>query len=250
MRPLIGVPSHSACRSAADAPAQYVLNRSYVEALRRAGAAVLTIPVCTEPDALRPVYSRLAGLLLAGGGDIRPRLFGQKRIGPVTGVNPERDEAEILLTRWAVEDDLPLLAICRGIQLLNVALGGTLIQDIPSQVPGALPHQTGENVPRARPQHSVALVAGSRLSTILGLGRPVVQVEVNSRHHQAVDEVAPYLRVVARAPDGIIEALECSDRGFVLGVQWHPEDMAATSPAQAALFEAFVAACTARERRG
>lgn len=250
MRPLIGVPSHSMFRSAADAQAQYVLNRSYVEALRRAGAAVLTIPVCTDPDALRPVYSRLAGLLLAGGGDIQPRLFGQERTSLVRSVDPERDEAEILLTRWAVEDDLPLLAICRGIQLLNVALGGTLIQDIPSQVPGALVHRPESYVSRAQPQHQVALAAGSRLSTILGLGRPVAQVEVNSFHHQATDAVAPSLRVAARAPDGIIEALECPDRSFLLGVQWHPEDMAATMAAQAALFQAFVAACAARERRG
>jgi putative glutamine amidotransferase len=250
MRPLVGVPCHGEYEDGADAPRRYVLGRSYVEALRRAGGAVVAIPCCTDPDMLRPIYNSLSGLLLAGGGDMRPRVYRQPETAKLISVDPERDEAELLLTRWATEDDLPLFAICRGIQVLNVALGGTLIQDIPAAMPEALVHHPGPAAPRHRAQHGVVLVPGSRLSTILGRGRPLPQVQVNSFHHQAADEVAPSLRVSARATDGVIEGLECPDRAFVLGVQWHPEEMAARELVQQALFVAFVRACRARRPHG
>ena len=223
-----------------------MLSRTYVQAIRGAGGAVVTIPPCRDAELLRPVYGAIAGLLLAGGGDVQPELYGQPVRAELRLVEPERDATEVLLARWAMEDGLPILAICRGIQVLNVALGGTLIQDIPSQVPGALAHNPLPKPPRSRPTHEVHLVGGSRVSTILGLGRPVAQVRVNSFHHQAVDAVASALRVAARAPDGVIEALECPDRGFVIGVQWHPEEMVAGDPAQKALFAAFVEACATK----
>ncbi len=240
MVPLIGVPAPS------EEGRRYALNQSYVEAIRRCGGAVVLIPAAGGVEALRSPYLALAGLLLAGGGDVAPQRYGQPDGGKVFEVNPERDEAEILLTRWALEDNLPLLAICRGVQVLNVALGGTLVQDIPSQVPGALVHHPGTGAPRAWPQHPVRLLAGSRLAAALGRGRAGGTIEVNSFHHQAVETVAPALRAVASAPDGIIEGLEHPDRAFVLGVQWHPEEMVATAPAQEALFRAFVAACAGR----
>jgi len=221
-----------------------VLNRAYVEAVRRAGGAPVLLPVSSDPDALRPPYALLAGLLLAGGGDVLPQHYGQTAQCRLMAVDEERDEAELLLARWALEDDLPTLAICRGIQVLNVALGGTLIQDIPSQVAGALVHHPGPAAPRERPQHTVSVPAGSKLAA--ALGRPAAQVAVNSFHHQALLAVAPSLRAVAHAPDGIIEGLERPDRSFVIGVQWHPEEMAAGDATQAALFAAFVAACAKR----
>jgi putative glutamine amidotransferase len=243
MKPLIGIPAYSVYGAPPGEAKRYVISRSYVEAVRAAGGAVIALPASTDPEALRPAYAALAGLLLQGGGDLEAHRYGQADSGKLTLVDPERDEAEILLARWAVEDDLPVLAICRGVQVLNVALGGTLVQDIPSQVEGALVHSPGAGAPRARPQHTVRVEAGSRLAGALGRGRPLGRLEVNSFHHQAVAEPAPSLQVVARAPDGIIEALERPDRSFAIGVQWHPEEMADTDPAQAALFAAFVAAC-------
>lgn len=250
MKPIIGITCHGDMGSGRDGPERYVLNHVYVESIRRAGAAVAAVPSCTNPELLRPVYSILSGLLLSGGGDIRPERYGQPSTGMLIDVDPERDEAEILLARWAMEDDLPILAICRGIQVLNVALGGTLIQDVPSQVPGALTHHPGLEQPRWQPQHPVRLVPGSRLAAILGQGQPLAQVEVNSFHHQAAREVAPSLRAVAHAPDGVIEGLECPDRTFAIGVQWHPEEMAASSAVQQALFTAFVGATAAKGMRG
>ncbi len=249
MQPLIGVSCHRPYdEKRRSAVPRYVLNRAYVDAIRQTSGAPLLVPVCTDPDALRPAYGVLSGLLLAGGGDVEPRRFGQAPGPHLLSVDGERDEAELLLVRWAMEDDLPVLAICRGVQVLNVALGGTLIQDIPSQLPAALVHDPGRQAPRARPQHAVTLAAGSKLAAALAGGQPVLQLEVNSFHHQAVDQTAPSLRVVARAPDGVIEGLECPDRSFVIGVQWHPEEMAPAEPTQARLFAAFVAACA--KRRG
>jgi putative glutamine amidotransferase len=247
LKPLIGVPCHG---DSAAVPPRYVLYRSYVDCLRHAGAAVVAIPACTDPELLRPIYGTLAGLLLAGGGDVRPERYGQGDAGNLISVDPERDETEFLLARWAMEDDLPILAICRGIQVLNVALGGDLVQDIPSQVPGALIHNPGPGQARGQVQHPVTLVLNSRLATIVGQGQPRAQLEVNSFHHQCVRQPAPSLRVVARAPDGIIEGLECADRTFVLGVQWHPEELAPVEPPHQAIFHAFVASCAARRTRG
>ncbi|MDI7276603.1 MAG: gamma-glutamyl-gamma-aminobutyrate hydrolase family protein, partial [Anaerolineae bacterium] len=236
MRPLIGVTCYGELQSDTGLPQRYSLGRGYVEALRRAGAAVVAVPSCGAAELLRPAYRTLSGLLLSGGGDMAPETFGQRDTGHCRGVDRERDQAELLLVRWAFEDDLPLFTICRGTQVLNVALGGTLIQDIPSEVPGALDHYPAASQPRAQPQHPVALAARSRLGAILRPRGAPEQVAVNSFHHQAALEVAPSLRVVARAPDGVIEGLECPDRSFVLGVQWHPEEMAGAEPVQQALF--------------
>ncbi len=242
MKPLIGIPSSSDCETPGGTATAYMLRRTYVECVRRAGGAVVVIPPCRDEELLRATYASLAGLLLAGGGDIEPHHYGRPVEARNTYVDPDRDHAELLLTRWALGDDLPVLAICRGIQMLNVALGGTLIQDIPSQAPSTVVHHPGPGAVRSEPRHAVAVEAGSRLAAILGR----VQADVNSFHHQAVDGVAPALTVVARAPDAIVEALECSERRFVLGVQWHPEEMASTDPIQRAPFTAFVEACTTR----
>ncbi len=250
MKPIIGVPCHGEFDVPADLPRRYTLNRPYVDGIRRAGGTVVMIPPSTEPESLRPVYNTLSGLLLAGGGDLQPSLYHQPDSGRCTGVDPQRDQAELLLARWAQEDCLPILGICRGIQTLNVALGGTLIQDIPSQVRGSLVHHPGPGQARGDPQHPVAAVPGSRLAAILTRGLRIGEVHVNSFHHQAIDEPALALRVVARAPDGVIEGVEGSSRAFVLGVQWHPEEMAAAQPAQQALFDAFVEAARARQARG
>ncbi|MCL6430889.1 MAG: gamma-glutamyl-gamma-aminobutyrate hydrolase family protein [Anaerolineae bacterium] len=246
MRPLVGVTCHQELASSTGSAHRCSLGHRYVEALRRAGAAVVVVPPSSDGEFLRPAYRFLSGLLLSGGGDLAPETYGQPDTGLCRGVDRERDQAELLLARWAFEDDLPLFAICRGIQVLNVALGGTLIQDIPSEVPGALAHYGAADQPREQPQHPVEVAGRSRLAAILARGGADRQVAVNSFHHQAVQQIAPALKAVAWAPDGLVEGLECADRSFLVGVQWHPEEMAAGDPVQQALFDGFVAACAAR----
>ena len=241
MRPLIGIPCHGDYGSAGKR--EYILGRKYIDCLRQAGATVVIIPPAMEAELARPILERLDGLLLAGGGDIEAWRFQRPVMAQATYVDVERDETELPLTRWAVAADLPVLAICRGIQVLNVALGGTLVQDIPSLWPGALVHQPGPAAPRSRPQHAVRVDPSSRLAAILGGGAPVSEAQVNSFHHQAAEEIGAGLRVVATSPDGIIEGLEHPGRALVLGVQWHPEEMAPSDPAQMAIFTAFVEAC-------
>jgi putative glutamine amidotransferase len=248
MRPLIGVPCFADRDLAEGHSPRYAHNRAYVECLWRAGGAVVLIPPATDPDLLRPIYESLDGLLLSGGGDIQPHLYRQDVQAQLVWVDPERDVTELEMNRWALEDGLPVLAICRGLQVLNVACGGTLIQDIPTQWPGALAHRPAGEQPRWQPQHEVQLVPGSRLARIMGATRPVLGARVNSFHHQAAAVVPAALRVAAQAPDGVVEAIESPDRAFVLGVQWHPEEMAGHDAAQQTLFAAFVEACRTKRR--
>jgi putative glutamine amidotransferase len=153
-----------------------------------------------------------------------------------------RDELELTVARWAVRDDLPVFGICRGHQVLNVALGGTLVQDIPEQLGSPLTHDIPDGTPRSTRIHDVTIDQNSRLASILG----ETQIHVNSLHHQSVEKVAPNVVVTAHSPDGVVEAIEAPDRHFVLSVQWHPEDLYQDDEAMLRLFTAFVQA--ARER--
>jgi putative glutamine amidotransferase len=175
------------------------------------------------------------GIILSGGEDVDPKLFDQDphhQLGPTT---PERDLAEIAIVKYALENDIPLLAICRGVQILNVALGGTLIQDIPSQVKESIQHS--QKIDRSLDTHWVTISKDSKLYEILGSDR----VRVNSLHHQAIGEVANDLRIVAKSSDGIVEAVEYSHpTTFMVGVQWHPESMASTSSEMNHLFAELV----------
>jgi putative glutamine amidotransferase len=205
----------------------------------RAGAAPLLIPAVTDERLLRSIYVSLDGLVLSGGGDVHPIHFGEALHEKCEPVLPERDETELALARWAVDDGKPLLAICRGIQVLNVALGGSLYQDIEDQIPRAERHRWYPDYPRDLLSHTVAVTPETRLARVLG----TVSLGVNSMHHQALKDVAPGLIVVARAPDGVIEGLDVDGHPFALGVQWHPEELAAGDPAQQGLFDALVEAC-------
>lgn len=243
MRPTIHIPVTSDRRRRPE----FRLRASYVRAVLGAGGAPLLVPPIPPADAAG--QPRPGGLLLPGGGDVAPSRYGAEDSGAVRLVDPERDEWEIALTRRALEEGWPILAICRGIQLLNVAAGGTLIQDIPTEFPDALCHATPPDRPLHHDAHGVRLLAGSRLACIYGAGDGAAlgdaSVRVNSRHHQAVRDVAPGLRPTAWAPDGIVEGLETdgpSESPFVVGVQWHPEDLAPRDGATRALFRAFVAA--------
>ena len=185
MHPIIGIPT-----SIGRGPlVEYGVRSSYCDAVLAAGGAPLLLPPMPE-GALRAAFGRLDGLLLPGGGDVAAHRYGGPDSGLLTLVDEERDALEIAVTRWALADELPTLAICRGIQVLNVAAGGTLIQDVPSQVAGALVHRSAPGSPPEHLEHTVALAPGSRLAAVYA---PEGEVWVNGTH-QAVDAVAPGLR--------------------------------------------------------
>lgn len=203
----------------------------YVEAVIRAGGAPLILPPNPDRPALEAILNRLDGLILTGGWDLQPEWYGQP-LHPATRLSdPRRLAGDRMLVELILARELPVLGICLGCQLLNVALGGTLIQDIPSQVSGALAHSPRESF------HAVRVDPHSRLRGIVGCEDP----EVNSSHHQALGQLAQGLRAVAWAPDGIVEAVEGEDGRFLLGVQWHPERLI-DRPEHLAIFRALVEA--------
>lgn len=196
------------------------LNSAYVTSLESAGLVPLVVPPLGNGDAARAILSRVDGLLLTGGEDVDPALYGQPRAPKSGEPNAARDRTEIALILAAREFGKSVLAICRGPQVLNVALGGTLIQDIPSEIPGALEHNPQDE--RASRVHDVAIEEGSLIAQAIG----ATSISVNSLHHQSIRDVAPGLRITARAPDGVIEGVESDSRDWwVMAVQWHPEEM-------------------------
>jgi putative glutamine amidotransferase len=216
-------------------------NRGYVpiiQAIEEAGGLPVLIPISVNRDTLRGIYDRLDGVLLPGGGDVRPSVYGQETHPATDNISDARDLLEIQLARWAVDDNMPLFGICRGHQVINVALGGTLIQDIPSQIGGKVPHNITE--PRSYRAHEVEIDPSSRLAGILGGTR----FQVNSLHHQSIQMAAPEVCVTAYAPDGVAEALEMPHKNFVLSVQWHPEDFYREDSAMQRLFRAFIEAAS------
>lgn len=236
-RPLVGVPSYSYDRVLDETyPPGFLMGEAYVRRLEAAGAAPVIVPLLQGEAALRAIYERLDGVLLAGGGDVAPSCYGEPDHPKLGSVDEARDRVELTLTRWALEDRLPILAICRGIQVLNVAGGGTLYQDIEAQISGAVQHEYHRKRPRTYRAHGVVIEPGSRLAELVG----VHEASVNSLHHQAVKEVAPGFRVTARAEDGVIEGIEYLADHFAVGVQWHPEALAGEDPAQQRLFDGFV----------
>jgi putative glutamine amidotransferase len=220
-------------------PPRAHLNRAYVLAVQRAGGVPLLLPPYLDPPALQALWDRLDGLVLTGGGDIDPEWFGQRRHPKAEAVSQARDELEIEAARRALHQGLPVLAICRGAQVLNVALGGSLHQHVPDAYPTS-PIDHAQREPRQRATHEVkVMVEGTQIGAILGAG----DLKVNSFHHQAIDRLGRGLRDVAWAPDGVIEAVEGEDdRGFVVGVQWHPEDLVDHDPAARSLFGALISA--------
>jgi putative glutamine amidotransferase len=185
------------------------------------------------------LFARLDGVLLTGGGDIDPARYHERPHPTVREVAPARDELEIAVVEYALDRRLPVLAICRGIQVLNVARGGTLYQDVASDPGTAIAHS--QAAPRHEATHDVKVAPGSRLASVLDAH----ELRVNSFHHQAIKEPGRGLRAVAWAPDGLIEGAELEDAGpFVFGVQWHPEDLAPRHGHARRLFSALIDACT------
>jgi putative glutamine amidotransferase len=238
MIPLIGVTTSTHAGAAADpSPFATLCNRSYTDWVARAGGAPVLLPNLA-PELIPTLLAPLDGLLLTGGQDIHPSWYGAEPILQMGGVDVPRDRFELPLTQAALERGLPVFGICRGVQTLNVALGGTLRQDLVSDASAWVQHRMA-TVGGQITHHGVALVPGSRLHTILR----EESTAVNSYHHQAVEALGRGLRIVARAADGTVEAVEGDDDRFLLAVQWHPEVMDAAHAPSGALFSAFVAAC-------
>jgi putative glutamine amidotransferase len=214
----------------------------YLEAVKRTGGEPIELDL--HGDAPGDVVKRVDGVLLTGGGDVNPALYGEAPHETFQASEPGRDEYEIALVRAAIDARLPLFAICRGMQVLNIALGGTLVQDIPTMVNGAATHSVPE--PRYAIAHEVWVAKGSLLATLMAEKLDGDTCQVNSRHHQAVRQVAPGWEVSATAPDGVIEAMEQPGDVFRMAVQWHPENFWRTGEFRP-LFEAFVDAARARK---
>jgi len=209
----------------------------YVESVKRAGGEPVVLDPTDDPAGS---LDRVDALLLSGGLDVDPALYGEAPHA-TTEVDAERDRFEIPLSREAVARDMPVFAICRGVQVLNVAGGGTLVQDIPSSVTTGLAHSI--DVPKDYIAHPVRVTPGTRLAASLG-----VVTAVNSRHHQAVGRVAPSFVVSAVSEDGVVEAIERPESTFCVGVQWHPENFWRTGEF-AGLFSEFVAAASRKRTR-
>jgi putative glutamine amidotransferase len=237
---MIGIPAAVLEPPSVSGAAYFLFNGNYPAALAASGALPVVMPLGLPDDALADLFHRLDGLCLAGGVDVDPAHYGEVRHPALGKIDALRDATELKLARWALAADLPLFGVCRGIQLLNVAAGGSLYQDLAAQAPTSRKHDyTTAESPWERPVHAVCVAEGSRLAGILETG----EVMTNSFHHQAVKDVAGEFVPVAWASDGVVEGIEASGHRFAMGVQWHPEGMFTTDPLARKLFAAFVAAC-------
>jgi putative glutamine amidotransferase len=243
-RPLIGIPGQT-LQAIDDIPEglphSWVMNSRYFTAAAEAGGLPVMIPLFVEDhDLLRALYDRLDGVLLAGGVDVHPFAYGEPPHPRLGKTDQARDIVELALARWAIADRKPILGLCRGNQVLNVALGGTLWQDIEEQVPTAIKHDCfpTEGYSRDYLAHEVRIAPGSRLHQAFATS----SVPVNSMHHQAVKTLAGSLHASAHAPDGMVEAIESGTDHFLVGVQWHPEIFEDRDDRTRRLFREFVAA--------
>ena len=217
--PLVGLPTLAI--PPGPKPPRFGINQSYVRALVAAGCAPVLIPLVDDQDRLRDIYERLDGIVFPGGADVAPEEYGEAPIGNVNIIEAPRDRTELTLARWAFADDLPTLGICRGQQLLNVALGGSLYQDLHHQGVTQVEHSEAHGRGRTAMIHRVRLDPDSQLAQLID----ETSIDVNSLHHQAVKSVAPQLRVTGTSEDGVIEAVESPERRFWIAVQWHPEEI-------------------------
>ena len=235
-KPVIIVASHLE-RHAKSTPI-YGAKQAYLKAILRAGGLPLVVAPILPAENLPALIGLGDGFLFCGGGDVVPQRYGGDACARLGGLDPERDEFELQLLPSILNADKPLLAICRGVQVLNVAVGGTLICDIASQLPKAGKHDYYPGFKRDLVVHELSIQPKSLLAEVLG----VAKVSTNSLHHQSLDKVAESLVVNARANDGVVEGVEMPSKRFVLGVQWHPECMPESLQMQR-LFAAFVNAC-------
>jgi putative glutamine amidotransferase len=235
--PLIGVTGHPT--ETAAGRKVVAANDAYLDAIRLAGGVPVILPPVMGRDEIIETLAHLDGVLFTGGKDVDPMRYGEALLNTKVAPEPERDAFELPLAAEAVERNFPVLAICRGMQVLNVALGGTLWQDIPDQLSDTLPHF--QKAPREETTHRVDVRRDSLLADLVSR-KNGDSVGANSFHHQAARVIASRLVPVAHAPDGIVEAVEAPERDFVLGIQWHPEHLAATRAEHRELFEGLVRA--------
>jgi putative glutamine amidotransferase len=234
MPPIIGITtSHS---SNSYGQATILLVQAYAQAIMQAGGVPVLIPSLIANDGWDALYPRLDGILFTGGGDISFDHFKGEPHPRIGDVDPQRDTVELNLLHASVADGKPFLGICRGCQLVNVGLGGTLYTHIPDQLPNALDHSYPGDM-RTVLVHEVKIEEGTHIADVLG--EPIVKV--NSHHHQGLKDIAPSLRVAGHAPDGLVEAIELPDHPFGLAVQWHPEWLTDQQPTRN-LFRRFVEA--------
>ncbi|MBW3571572.1 MAG: gamma-glutamyl-gamma-aminobutyrate hydrolase family protein [Gemmatimonadetes bacterium] len=252
-RPVIGIATQtlqSIDRIPEDLPASWVMNQRYFHACTSVGAIPWMVPLLdNDPETLRAIYDRLDGVFIAGGVDMDPQSYGAPRHELCGRTDPPRDAVELQFAKWALEDGKPVFGVCRGLQVINVAAGGTLIQDCAGLVHDAIKHDyfPGAGWARDYLAHEIRVAPGSRLHAALGDER----VMVNSMHHQAVERIGAGLVATAWAPDGLVEALEGTREGqFLLGVQWHPEMLLDQHDGTRRLFEDFIEAANQHHDAG
>jgi putative glutamine amidotransferase len=236
MKPLIGITTYQSTNI--HGHPTVMLMQSYINAVMQAGGVPVLIPSMIHNDGWDALYSRLDGILFSGGGDIGLEHSPGEPHPRITEADPERDSVEMKLVQASTSDGKPFLGICRGCQVLNVALGGTLYTHISDQLPNALDHSYPGNL-RTVLVHEVKIEEGTRIAEILG--EPILKV--NSLHHQGLKDIAPSLRVAGHAPDGLVEAVELPDHPFGLAVQWHPEWLTDQESTRN-LFRKFIEAAT------
>ena len=241
-RPVVGIPTQtlqSLGGVSAEIPASWVMSQRYVVTVTNAGAIPWLIPL-VDDETLRGIYEKLDGVFLPGGADIDPVSYGKDPHPLCDKTDRERDRVELVLARWALDDGKPVLGVCRGMQLINLAAGGSLYQDVAEQMTGAIKHDYfpfgGQSFRRDYLAHEVNVVSGTRLAGVFGDG----PLRVNSMHHQGVRELGSGLIANATASDGLVEGIEGGNGAYVVGVQWHPEALTDTQQASRKLFEDFV----------
>lgn len=240
-RPLIGISTISDHDNAGAHAPRFSNNQSYSRAVEAAGGVPVLIPQIEDPASIRSLYRLLDGLLLPGGYDVYPGHYGQDPHPALDPPDHGQDSLETTIIPWALEDDLPVLGICRGLQVLNVAMGGTLVQDIYTQFPTTIDHrESAKRKMRDYLAHDISIDPGSRLRGVVSQDR----VRVNSLHHQAIDKVAPGLVATAWSPDGLVEAVESPSHRYVMAVQCHPEELCRDHDWARRLFYSFVQAAS------
>jgi putative glutamine amidotransferase len=243
IRPVIGVPTQTL--QAIDGipeglPHSWVMNHRYFTALVWSGAVPLMVPLLEDGETLREIYLRLDGLFLAGGVDMDPASYDRPRHELTGRTDPARDDVELRLTRWAMAEGMPVFGVCRGMQVINVAVGGTLVQDTTALFPGAIKHDYFPTAGYARDHraHEVEVAPATRLHGTAGARR----LAVNSMHHQGVELLGEGLVATAHAPDGLVEAVEGRGDAYLVGVQWHPEMLLEQDAGTQRLFATFIEA--------
>ena len=244
-RPIIGIPTQnlqSFGGISGDLPPSWIMSHRYIQTLTSVGAVPWMIPlVVDDVPTLRAIYESLDGVFLPGGADLDPASYGEDRHPLCDKSDPPRDRVERMLTEWSVEDGKPVLGVCRGLQMINLAFGGSLHQDLADQAAGSIKHDYfpfGGKYARDYLAHDVRVIEGTKLSSIVGSG----DVKVNSMHHQGIKRLGDGLLPSAYAPDGLVEAVEGKNGQFLVGVQWHPEVLTESDPKMRQLFADFIEA--------